>query len=169
MIIWFKGISGVGKSTLGNYYFKLIKKKHKNFIFIDGDNFRKLFNNDLGYSLYDRNINASRLCNFVKFIQSQKINIVVAANLTSKKFQTWAKKKFHNYVSVYIESELSNLLKRDKKKIYKNKKDIVGININYHRPINSDIYLKNNSSKKIFLQNIKLIKKIIKKKKIIFD
>ena len=169
MIIWFKGISGVGKSTLGSYFFKFLKKKNKNFIYIDGDTFRKLFNNDLGYTLRDRNINASRLCNFIKFLQSQKINIVVAANLTSKKFQVWTKKNYHNYLSIYIESELSNLKKRDKKKIYKNKKDIVGVNIKYDFPKNSDLYVKNDLSKKVFLKNIRLLKNIIREKKIVFD
>ena len=83
MIIWFKGISGVGKSTLGKFFYKLKKKKIKNLVYLDGDIFRKLFENDLGYKLKDRNINARRICSFVKFLQSQKINVVVAANLTS--------------------------------------------------------------------------------------
>ncbi len=169
MIIWFKGISGVGKSTLGSYFFKFLKKKNKNFIYIDGDTFRKLFNNDIGYTLRDRNINASRLCNFVKFLQLQRINIVVAANLTSKKFQVWAKKNYRDYLSIYIESELSNLKKRDKKKIYKNKKNVVGINIKYDLPKNFDLHIKNNLSKKVFLKNIKLLQNLIRKKKIVFD
>jgi len=94
---------------------------------------------------------------------------VVAANLTSKKFQVWAKKNYRDYLSIYIESELSNLKKRDKKKIYKNKKDIVGINIKYDFPKNSDLYIENNLSKKIFLKNIRLLENLIKKKKIVFD
>lgn len=169
MIIWFKGISGVGKTTLGSYFFKYLKKKNKNFIFIDGDIFRKLFNNDIGYTLSDRNINASRLCNFVKFLQLQKINIIVSANLTSKKFQIWAKKNYRDYLSVHIETKLSILKRRDKKNIYKNKKNIVSINIKYDKPKNSDLYLENNGSKKKFLENIKLLKNIIKKKKILID
>ena len=167
MIIWFKGISGVGKSTLGNYFYKSLK--NKNLVYLDGDAFRKIFNNDLGYTLKDRNTNASRLCLFVKFLQSQKINVVVAANLTSKKYQNWARKNYHNYLSISIESELSNLEKRDKKNIYKNKKNVVGLNIKYDTPKNSDLYLKNNYSKKDFLKNISLLKNLIRKKKIKFD
>lgn len=169
MIIWFKGISGVGKSTLGNYFYKIKKKKIKNLIYIDGDNFRKLFKNDLGYSLKDRNKNAERICNFVKFLQSQKINVVVSANLTSKKYQTLSKKIYHNYLSIFIESRLSNLKKRDKKKVYKNKKNIVGLNIKFDKPKNSDLYIINDSTKKKFLKNIKLIERLIKRKKIVYD
>ena len=44
----------------------------KNFMWIDGDQFRKLFNDDLGYTLKDRNKNAERLINFVYFLNKQK-------------------------------------------------------------------------------------------------
>ena len=169
MIIWFKGISGVGKSTLGKFFYKLKKKKIKNLVYLDGDIFRKLFENDLGYKLKDRNINARRICSFVKFLQSQKINVVVAANLTSKKYQVWAKKNFYNYISVHIDTEFIHLFNRDKKNIYNSKKNIVGLNIKYDKPENSNIYIKNNSSKKKFLSNILVINNYIKNKKIICD
>ncbi len=169
MIIWFKGISGVGKSTLGECFYKVKKKKIKNLIHVDGDSFRKLFKNDLGYSLKDRNKNAQRICTFVKFLQSQKINVIVSANLTSKKYQILAKKNYQNYLSIYIESKLSNLKSRDKKNIYKNKKNIVGLNIKFDKPENSDLYITNDSTKKKFLKNIKLIERLIKRKKIVYD
>ena len=169
MIVWFKGISGVGKSTLGNYFYKIKKKKIKNLVYLDGDSFRKLFKNDLGFSLKDRNINAERICNFVKFLQSQKINVIVSANLTSKKYQILSKKIYHNYLSIYIESRLSNLRKRDKKKIYRNKKNVVGLNIKFDKPKNSDLYIINDGTKKKFLKNIKSIEKLIKRKKIVYD
>ena len=169
MIVWFKGISGVGKSTLGYHFYKIKKKKIKNLVHLDGDMFRKLFKNDLGYNLKDRNKNAGRICAFVKFLQSQKINVIVTANLTSKKYQNLSKKIFNNYLSVFIESKLSNLKIRDKKKIYKSKKNIVGLNIKYDKPKNFDLYIKNDTTKKKFLKNIQLVEKLIKKKKIVYD
>ena len=54
MVIWISGMPGTGKSTLANHYFKQNKKKIKNLIIIDGDDFRKTMNNDLGYTLKDR-------------------------------------------------------------------------------------------------------------------
>ena len=169
MIIWFTGISGVGKTTLGSYFYKIKKKKIRNLVHLDGDSFRGLFGNDLGHTLKDRNKNAERLCAFIKFLQLQKINVVVTANLTSRKYQNYAKKTYHNYVSIFIESELDNLRNRDKKKIYKNKINIVGVNIKYDKPKNYDLYIKNDQSKKKFLNNINLIEKLIKTKKIIYD
>mgnify|MGYP001301621014 CR=1 FL=1 len=102
-IIWISGISGTGKTTLAKYYLRFLK----NFLWIDGDKFRKLFNNDLGYTLSERNKNAERLINFVEFIEKQNINIIVSANLTSNKYQRLIKKKFKNLVHIKILAELN--------------------------------------------------------------
>ena len=105
----------------------------------------------------------------MKFLQTQKINVIVSANLTSKKYQILSKKIFHNYLSILIESKLSNLKKRDKKNIYKNKRNIVGLNIRFDKPKNSDLYIINDGTKKKFLKNIKLIETLIKRKKLVYD
>ena len=132
MIIWFTGVSGAGKTTLGKKFFEVLKKKYNSSIFIDGDEFRKLFNNDLKYSLKDRNKNAYRLTRLVQFLSKQKINIVISANLTSFKYRSWCRREIKNYYEIYIEAEKASLLKRDYKKLYKNAlkgkiKNVVGI------------------------------------------
>ena len=77
------GISGVGKTSLAKYYLRYLN----NYIWIDGDKFRNLFNNDIKYSLKERNINAERLINFVNFLNKQKFNLIISANLTSDKYK----------------------------------------------------------------------------------
>ena len=73
-------------------------KKNKNILHIDGDIFRKLFANDLKYSLKDRNRNAERIINFVKLLNTQKINVIVSANLTSKRYRIYCHKYFKNFM-----------------------------------------------------------------------
>ena len=68
MIIWITGISGVGKTTLAKFCLNFFKKKRISFVHIDGDDFRKMFENDLGYSLKDRDKNARRLIKFAEFL-----------------------------------------------------------------------------------------------------
>ena len=158
-IIWISGISGTGKSTLAKFYLKFLN----NFLWIDGDEFRRLFNNDLGYTLKDRNKNAKRLINFVEFINKQNISIIVSANLTSTKYQKLIKKKFKNLVHIKIFVELGLLEKRDKKGIYNKKKNVVGKDIlikNHKESFDFDIY--NNSSKQKFLLRGKKILKNLK-------
>ena len=83
-------------------------------------NLEKIFKNDIKYTLEDRDKNASRLTNLIKYLSRQKINIVVAANITNPKFRIWCRKHINNYFEIYISANRKNLLKRDYKKLYKN-------------------------------------------------
>ena len=141
----------------------------ENTIFIDGDEFRALFNNDLKYSLKDRDKNARRLTYFVKYLSDQKINIIIAANLTSQKYRNWCKKNLKNYLQIYIKAKLSSLKKRDYKKLYKraiNKriKNVLGVDLPFNLPKNIDLYLINDDTKKSFLKKTHQIKKLIKER-----
>lgn len=169
MILWISGISGVGKTTLAKKLYPLLRKKTKNLIWIDGDQFRKIFNNDLKYTLKDRNKNAQRICSFVKFLSINRMNVILSANLTSNKYRKWCKKNLKNYISVYIEANLKNLFKRDIKNIYKNSKknkNVVGIGIKKAKPTNVDYLIRNNGNKKEFYNEVQNIFELIKKKKI---
>ena len=67
MILWFTGISGVGKTLIAKNIYKILSKRKKNLVHVDGDVFRKMLGNDLGYTLKDRNKNAERIINFVGY------------------------------------------------------------------------------------------------------
>ncbi len=158
-IIWITGISGTGKTTLAKHYMKFLK----NFLWIDGDQFRKLFNDDLGYTLKDRNKNAERLINFVYFLNKQKISVIVSANLTAKKNKKRIKRKFKNIFHIQINSDLKILKKRDKKNIYKKNKNVVGKDIKFYKSFNKyDFLINNNNSKKEFIKRGNIILKKIK-------
>lgn len=165
MILWFTGISGVGKSLIAKFIYKKLKKKINNIIHIDGDEFRKMFKNDLGYTLKDRNKNAERIINFVHFLNQQDINLIISANLTSQKYRLYCKKNFKKFYEVNISTDIKTLKKRDSKKIYKNKnlKNVVGYGIKNIKNNTAYLKIKNNGSKKKFLNYSKeIIKKINK-------
>ncbi len=166
MIIWFTGISGVGKTLIAKKLFKILKKKIKNVVHIDGDKFRSILNNDIGYTLKDRDINASRIINFVQLLNDQKINVIVSANLTSQKYRRYCKKKFNKYLEINISTDLDLLKKRDRKKIYTNRslKNVVGFGIKNINNNTANIKILNNDSKKKFLRNVSVVKKAIEKK-----
>ena len=170
MVIWITGISGTGKTTLAQNLFKTIKKKYNSSIHFDGDQFRSIFKNDIGYSLKDRNKNAIRLTRLVKFLSEQKVNIIISANITSMQFRKWCRKNIKNYYEILIEANISNLIKRDYKNLYKNAlkkkiKNVVGIDIPYRKPSGANLYITNNGSKKDFLKYTKLINDKLKNKK----
>ena len=124
---------------------------------------RKLFNEDLGYTLKDRNKNAERLINFASFLNKQKISLIISANLTSKKYKKKIKKKFKNIFHIQINSDLNILKKRDKKNIYKKNKNVVGKDIKLFKSFNKyDFLINNNNSKKEFIKRGNIILKEIR-------
>ena len=169
MVIWITGISGSGKSTLGKFFYKNFKKKYKNTIFFDGDEFRKIFLDDIKYTLTDRDKNAIRLTSLVKYLSDQQINIVISANITSQRFRNWCRKNIKNYFEVFIDVPMKILVKRDYKKLYKKafqKKiiNVVGVDIKFKKPKKPDFVIKNIGSKQNLFKNYHFILKEIKKK-----
>lgn len=162
MIIWLTGLSGSGKTTFAKLVLKEIKKKVKNFYHLDGDQFRSLMNNDLGFSLKDRDENAIRIINFVKSLDQQRINVIVSANLTSKKFRLKNKKIFKNYMEILLSAKKEILLKRDYKKVYKNKRNVVGKDIKFFTGT-ANIVIENNSSLKDLKKKVLSVKKKLRK------
>ena len=171
MIIWLIGISGSGKTTIGKLVYRKLNKKIKNIIYIDGDEFRDLMGNDLGYKSIDRDKNARRLIKFIKFLSNQKINVICAANLTKKKYRLLARKVLgKKYYEIFVKTSLKTLVeKRDYKKLYKkalNKKikNVVGIDIKYDEPKKSNLIVENEENRKNFS---KIVDKIINKTNIL--
>ena len=171
MVIWITGISGSGKSTFGKYFFKKFKKLKKNTIFFDGDEFRKIFHDDIKYTLRDRDVNAIRLTSLVKYVSDQKVNLIVSANITSQRFRNWCRKNVKNYFEIFIDTPMEILRKRDYKKLYKNAfsgkiKNVVGVDIKFVKPKKPDLILDNSSTKQDLYLNYKIILKEIYSKKI---
>ena len=167
MVIWITGISASGKSTLGKFFFKRFRKINNNTVFFDGDEFRKIFHNDIKYTLRDRDINAIRLTTLVKYVSDQKINLIISANLTSQRFRDWCKKNVKNYFEIFIDTPIDILKKRDYKKLYKKAfsgkiKNVVGVDIKFIKPKKPDLIIDNSKSKKSLFQNYSKILKEIK-------
>lgn len=168
MILWITGISGSGKTTIGKSFYKKFKKKHKNTIFLDGDEFRSLFGNDLKYSIKDRDKNAQRMTAFVKYLSNQKINLIISANITSNKYRVWCKKNLKNFIQIYIKARIQSLIKRDYKGLYKkalNKKikNVVGVDLPFKDPKKIDLILHNDETKNKFLKKTEEVEKFLKK------
>lgn len=158
MVIWILGLSGSGKTTLA----KLINKnlKNKKFLHIDGDLIRKIYEKKLGHTIKDRLINAKRISRLVKFLSDQNINMVVSVLSNFPGWLKWNRKNIKKYFEIYLNTDLA-ILKKRKPNLYSGKiKNIVGVDIKFNQPKNSNITINNCDS----MDDLNRIsKKIIKK------
>ena len=169
MVIWIIGLSSSGKTTVAKLLLRKIKKKYSNIVHLDGDQLRKIYGEKIGYTIKDRNKNAERLSKLSKFLSDQKINVIASVLSNFPLWQKWNRKNIKNYFQIYLKVSLKTLIKRDKKKLYKmaikgRKKNVVGVDIKFIEPLNSDLIIENEGDKKSLK---KIVNKIIKKTKII--
>ena len=146
--------------------FPYINKKYGLSVHLDGDNLRKIL--DLhGYSFKDRVSNSKKFTKVAKLLTDQGINVVFSIIGLINKTRSWNKKNIKKYIEIYIKSDVKKIISLNKKKIYKSKKNIVGINIRPQFPKNPDIIIDNTFNKSLNKLEIELrskIDKIIKKK-----
>mgnify|MGYP001200081336 CR=1 FL=1 len=148
MIIWIIGLSGSGKTKFSKELLKSNNIK-RNFISIDGDEFRENISRDLGYSYRDRQKNAERISRFVKYLSKKKINIIVSVLSNYPKWLKWNKKNIKNYFQVYLKVDKKKLFIRNKKKLYlSKKKNVVGKDIRFNEPKDNDLTIINTFKKK---------------------
>lgn len=151
MVVWIIGLSGSGKTTLAEKVYRQSKKKNNAIFFLDGDVIREVFNHDLGHELQDRKINASRMSQLSKYLDDQGISVVCSILSIFQSTRDWNRKNIKNYYEVFIDVDMEDLRKRDVKGIYKAFNDgrlnnVVGEDIKFTKPTNSDLVIDNNQS-----------------------
>ncbi len=148
--IWFYGLSGSGKT----YISKILHKRIKNSVIIDGDNVRKLISTDLNYTKSDRIIQLKRVFGISKIVvDSFKFPITSTTYFTKG---TNAKCKKIGIIPIKVERKnFKKIIKKNK--TYKNKSNVVGKDI-FYKDLKS-IKIKNNNTRN-FIYNFKLFKKL---------
>tara|TARA_B100001057_G_scaffold500955_2_gene619217 strand:- start:9700 stop:10227 length:528 start_codon:yes stop_codon:yes gene_type:complete len=165
-IIWFTGISGVGKTTLSNSFYEKFKKKFK-IKKVDGDIFRK--KNKTPNSFSKKNIirNNKMIINHVDKIRQKYQIILVSVISPLAETRKLAKKRFKaNYFEVFMYCNIKSLIKRDVKKLYlkarEGKLNLIGFNSPIIYEKSAYKVIKLNTDKTTIFQSIHKISKIIK-------
>ena len=165
ILFWITGLSGSGKTTFGKAIHKDIQKLYGPTLMISGDNIRKIFYLK-GHTKEDRLEILKSYCRLAKFITNQNINLIFAVVGMFNEPRKWNRKNISNYIEIYIKSNLKEIIKLKKKRIYhkKNIQDIVGVDIKPEFPKKPNITIINSFNKpktKIVFEIIKKIKKNI--------
>lgn len=144
MVIWLIGISGAGKTTIGLKLKDYFNKTGKKSYLLDGDEVRNLFDNDLGYSNYDRVMNIKRIILGAYLLDKNEIITIVCNIAPFESLRKLARNKILDYNEIYLKKDLKISINHDVKNMYVNnlgKTAVVGVDINFDEPCNSDLIL----------------------------
>lgn len=151
-LFWITGLSGAGKTTIGNLFYRKLKEKYPNTVIFDGDALRQAFGNDLGYSREDRLACAMRYSRLCKLLTEQGILVVCCTISMFDEVRNWNRENISDYTEIYVEVPMTILEMRNQKNLYRDVKagateNVVGMDLNPELPKNPDIRLVNDGTR----------------------
>ena len=161
IVFWITGLSGSGKTIISRLILPKIRKKYGPTIIFHGDELRKIFKFN-NFSRAGRIQNGLKYSSLLNKISKQGINIIFSVIGMFEKIRNKNRKEIKNYLEIYIDTNINKILKKTKKKHYKIKKNVVGIDIRPELPRNPNIRIKNDLKTSPHLIADKLFKKIEK-------
>lgn len=144
-LYWITGLSGAGKTTIGNRLYYRMKAQKLNTIILDGDILKKIAGKDLGYKKEDRLERAYRYSALCKLLTDQGINTIICTIAMFDEIREWNRKNIENYVEIFLDVDFDVLKQRNRKGLYSpQSNDIAGIDVEVEYPKDPDIVIKNN-------------------------
>ena len=148
-VLWFTGLSGVGKSTLAEAMHSFFVERQQRSYLLDGDVLRKGLSSDLGFSDSDRTENIRRAAELANTLLDSGC-IVLAALISPKHKQRQLVRnscKRNQFVEIYVDTPFEECERRDVKGLYKKArtgelKNFTGIDSDYEVPAAPDIHIK---------------------------
>lgn len=149
--IWFTGLSGSGKSTLAEILAIKFKENNLKFEILDGDVVRKNLSKGLGFTKEGRDENIRRIGFVCHLLTRNDIIAISAAISPYKAIRDENRALIGNFVEVYCECPLDDLVARDVKGLYKKAiageiKNFTGVSDPYEAPENAEIVVKTNDN-----------------------
>jgi len=116
--VWFNGLSGSGKTTIGNELIKYYENLNRKVFLLDGDVLRDGLNTDLGFSVEDREENLRRAAEVAKILNQNGVIVIATFITPTNKMRDVIKNIIPNVKFVHIETSLEECEKRDVKGLY---------------------------------------------------
>ncbi len=144
MVYWFTGLSGAGKTTLGKLWLEELKSRGEKPIFLDGDELRFVFGNDLGYSEQDRRKSAMRNARICEMLSKQGFTVICCTISMFDSVRKYNRENIPDYREIYVKVSPEILKQRDQKGLYsKADHDVAGVHFSVEEPKEPDIVLQN--------------------------
>jgi adenylylsulfate kinase len=146
MVIWIAGLSRAGKTTLCQEMARRLRLSLPHVVTVDGDDVRRMFGGDLGYTEADRVKQIGRLQALASMLARQDLIVLVAALYCNPVLLAWNRQNLPGYFEVYLRASWKVLRARDSKGLYRGAfggtiPNVVGVDIPWHEPSAPDLTL----------------------------
>ena len=155
---WITGLSGAGKSTLAQELVKRLRQQGKSVIMLDGDELRKVFGSETttheNYGRNGRLMLAFQYSHLCALLAKQGFTVVIATISLFKEIHKWNRENLPDYFEVYLKVSLSELRRRDPKKIYARfdageVRNVAGLDLEVDEPEEADLVVEFNPEKSV--------------------
>lgn len=156
-VYWITGLSGAGKTTIGQELYLNLSQLEQNIVFLDGDTLREVFGNDLGYTIEDRFKCAMRYARLCHLLARQNLDVIICTISMFDEVRAWNRKNISDYKEIYIKVSEKELVRRNQKNLYSgvaqgNIQNVAGMDIQMELPKYPDMVIENNE-----MENPKII------------
>ncbi len=148
-VLWLTGLSGSGKSTLAQLLERRMYNEGYLVQVLDGDNIRAGINNNLGFSLEDRQENIRRIAEIAALYLHTGVITICSFISPTIAIRDYAKSIIgaNDFLEIYINAPLEVCEGRDVKGLYKKARagaipGFTGIDSPYEPPLNPALEIK---------------------------
>ena len=150
-VFWITGLSGAGKTAVGERLWRRLRATGHSAVLLDGDKLRSAIAEDLGHPIEDRRRSAMRNGRLCQLLATQGIDVVCSTISMFHQVQRWNREHIPRYFEIYLRVPLAEVERRDPKGIYarvRNGKsaNVVGIDIAAEEPEAPDLLVDNHGS-----------------------
>lgn len=149
MVVWIIGLSGAGKTTVGEALVRQWRVAAPNTVLVDGDAVRTLFaasGDRVDHSLAGRRRNAERTIALCEWLDRQGMNVVCCQLSLFEELRAAHRNRVSGYFEVWLNTPLAVVTARDTKGLYARAlageiADVVGVDIPFPTPARPDLVL----------------------------